>query len=78
MKRILIVLISIFSLYLGAYAQRIEVFGGYSYGSLVGSVPKIYPPYHIGFGTTMHNIDSDKNGGLTLGVNARIFNNLSI
>lgn len=78
MKRILIVLISIFSLYLGAYAQRIEVFGSYSYGSLAGSAPKIDPPYHTGFGASMHNIDSDKNGGLTLGINARIFKNLSI
>lgn len=79
MKRILIVLISIFSLYLGVYAQRIEVFGGYSYGSLVGSVPKIYPPYDAAIGAPMYNTNSNReNGALTLGVSVRIYNHLSI
>ncbi|MDE6653999.1 MAG: hypothetical protein K2K37_06400 [Muribaculaceae bacterium] len=79
MKRVLITFFTLICISLGLNAQRIEVFGGYSYGSLVGNTPQINPPYDTAIGAPMNNLESNReNGALTLGVNARIYNKLSI
>ncbi|MDE6074361.1 MAG: hypothetical protein K2F80_07165 [Muribaculaceae bacterium] len=79
MKKFLISFLAIICLYSIASAQRIEIFGGYSLGSLVGNTPEIYPPYDTYLCTPMVSDTPDRqNGALTLGVNARILGNLSI
>ena len=76
MKKIIITLISIIFLYLGAYAQRVEVFGGYSYGSEIGKLVKSTPslPNEPG---AMNVGELGNKGAFTIGVNARVFKGLS-
>lgn len=79
MKKILISFLGLLCLCLTASAQRVEIFGGYSLGSLVGNTPEINAPFDNALNAPVHNLATDKqNGALTIGVNARILGNLSI
>ena len=79
MKKYLITLITIIGICLCSSAQRVEVFGGYSYGSLVAKLPGITPPYDNGVLAPMvSDPQSNNNSALTLGVNVRIIKNLSL
>ena len=79
MKQYLITLITIIGICLCSSAQRVEVFGGYSYGSLVAKLPGITPPYDNGVLAPMvSDPQSNNNSALTLGVNVRIIKNLSL
>lgn len=77
MKKYLVTLIAIINICFCSTAQRIEVFGGYSYGSLVAKLPGITPPYDNGVLAPMvSDPQSNNNSALTLGVNVRIIKNL--
>ena len=79
MKKFLISFLAIICLYSIASAQRIEIFGGYSLGSLVGNTPDISAPFDKAVNAPVHNLAADRqNGALTLGVNVRILGNLSL
>ena len=79
MKKYLITLITIIGICFCSSAQRVEVFGGYSYGSLVAKLPGITPPYDNGVLAPMvSDPQSNNNSALTLGVNVRIIKNLSL
>ncbi|MDE6809271.1 MAG: hypothetical protein K2J42_04185 [Muribaculaceae bacterium] len=78
MKKFLISFLAIICLYSFASAQRIEIFGGYSYGSLVGKLPGLTAPFDNAVNADMIVENQDQTGALTLGVNARILGNLSI
>ena len=78
MKQYLITLIAIISICFCSSAQRVEVFGGYSYGSLVAKLPGITPPYDNGVLAPMVSDPQSNNSALTLGVNVRIIKNLSL
>ena len=57
-------------------AQRIEVFGAYSYGSEIGKLMNSTPslPDEIG---SMHTYDDGNKSAFTIGVNAQVFKGLS-
>ena len=76
MKQYLITLITIISICFCTAAQRIEVFGGYSYGSEIGKLVNSKPslPDEIG---SMNVGDQGNKGAFTIGVNARVFKGLS-
>ncbi|MDE5810265.1 MAG: hypothetical protein K2H59_08315 [Muribaculaceae bacterium] len=79
MKKYLITLITIIGICLCSSAQRVEVFGGYSYGSLVAKLPGITPPFDTHFNAPMYSLpQGNDNSALTLGLNVRIIKNLSI
>ncbi|MDE5844871.1 MAG: hypothetical protein K2H44_05765 [Muribaculaceae bacterium] len=79
MKNILFTLIALISIYFYSSAQRIEVFGGYSYGSLVAKLPGITPPFDTFLNAPMvSDKQGNNNGALTFGVNIRIIKNLSL
>ncbi|MDE5845592.1 MAG: hypothetical protein K2H44_09455 [Muribaculaceae bacterium] len=79
MKKYLVTLIAIINICFCSSAQRVEIFGGYSYGSLVAKLPGITPPFNEAVNAPMvSEPQSNKNSALTLGVNVRIINNLSI
>ena len=79
MKRIFITFFSLLCLYFASSAKRIEVFGGYSYGSLVAKLPGITPPFNVAVNAPMvSEPQGNNNGALTLGVNIRIIKNLSL
>ncbi|MDE5969289.1 MAG: hypothetical protein K2K27_07320 [Muribaculaceae bacterium] len=76
MKQYLITLIAIISICFCTAAQRVEVFGGYSYGSEIGKLVNSKPslPDEIG---SMNVGDQGNKGAFTIGVNARVFKGLS-
>lgn len=78
MKKVFISFLCLFCLCLTASAQRIEIFGGYSYGSEVGKLPGLTAPFDNMVNASMIVDNQDLNGALTLGINARIIGNLSL
>ena len=78
MKNLILIIILI-CLTNSASAQRVEIFGGYSYGSEVGSIPSFNPPY-ITMIDRYANVFSGHDGksAMTLGINVRILGNVSL
>ena len=78
MKKLFITLVALSYICFNLSAQRVEIFGGYSYGSLVAKLPGITPPYDNGVLAPMVSDPQSNNSALTLGVNVRIIKNLSL
>ncbi|MDE7154702.1 MAG: hypothetical protein K2N79_00235, partial [Muribaculaceae bacterium] len=79
MKKYFITLLALIGICFYSSAQRIEIFGGYSYGSLVAKLPGITPPFNEAINAPMvSDSHGNNNGALTLGVNVRIIKNLSL
>ncbi|MDE6351678.1 MAG: hypothetical protein K2K88_00840 [Muribaculaceae bacterium] len=79
MKKYFITLLALIGICFYSSAQRIEIFGGYSYGSLVAKLPGITPPFNEAINAPMvSDSHGNNNGALTLGVNVRIIKNLSV
>ena len=79
MKKILISFLALICLCSFASAQRIEIFGGYSYGSEVGAIPSFSLPINTRFNAPTYPVSCDYGkSAMTLGVNVRILKKISI